>query len=255
MQLKVLGSAAGIGWPARTTSFLIDDDTLLDCGSGVGELTVEELLCIRRVLLTHSHLDHCNALPLLADVHASHGGPGIVVYSQQETIDALKAHLFNGVLWPDYTVRPSAAQPWVRCIAMEVGDALPLAGGLATVLPAQHSIPAIGWLLEGRERALAFSGDSGPCTAFWQWIAQVPSLSDVICEVTYPNEQAQEAADYGHMAPAWLLPLRQELPPQVQLWASHLDSAARDSILTQLQADDPVALPIRPLEQGMVIEL
>ncbi|WP_230370538.1 hypothetical protein [Paludibacterium denitrificans] len=77
----------------------------------------------------------------------------------------------------------------------------------------------------------------------------------MICEVTYPNEQAQEAADYGHMAPAWLLPLRQELPPQVQLWASHLDSAARDSILTQLQADDPVALPIRPLEQGMVIEL
>ena len=58
MQVKVLGCSGGIGKNLKTTSLLIDDDILLDCGTGVGELTLEEMKKLKHIFLTHSHLDH-----------------------------------------------------------------------------------------------------------------------------------------------------------------------------------------------------
>ncbi|PTU71524.1 3',5'-cyclic-nucleotide phosphodiesterase [Chromobacterium haemolyticum] len=255
MHIKVLGAAACIGHPGHTTSFLIDEDTLIDCGTGVTSLRADEMLSIRQVLLTHSHADHCGCLPLLADVHASRRGPGLTVYSQQETLDALRAHLFNGELWPDYTRQPSVEQPWLRLQAVEPGYALPIGEGLATALPANHSVPALGWLIEGIWRALAFSGDSGPCPAFWQWVSNVPSLTDVICELTYTDERQGEAARQGHMTPLLLLPFLPLLPANTHLWISHIDPGCREHLLEQLRSEYANGLRVCPLREGMLIEL
>jgi len=67
MELRVLGCSGGIGINRRTTSFLIDTDILIDAGSGVGDLTLDEMAGIRHVFLTHSHLDHLSFLPLMVD--------------------------------------------------------------------------------------------------------------------------------------------------------------------------------------------
>ncbi|MDX9951836.1 MAG: 3',5'-cyclic-nucleotide phosphodiesterase, partial [Methylophilaceae bacterium] len=44
MRVKVLGCSGGIGGTLRTTSFLIDEDILMDAGTGVGDLTIEQFL-------------------------------------------------------------------------------------------------------------------------------------------------------------------------------------------------------------------
>jgi len=47
MKLKVLGCSGGIGGSqSRTTSFLVDEDILVDCGTGVGDLPLEVLVRI-----------------------------------------------------------------------------------------------------------------------------------------------------------------------------------------------------------------
>ena len=43
MQVRVLGCSGGIGARARTTSFLVDHDILVDAGTGVEDLSVEEV--------------------------------------------------------------------------------------------------------------------------------------------------------------------------------------------------------------------
>ena len=43
MQVRVLGCSGGIGGHSRTTAFLIDHDILLDAGTGVEDLSLEEL--------------------------------------------------------------------------------------------------------------------------------------------------------------------------------------------------------------------
>ena len=43
MKVRVLGCSGAIAKDCRTTSFLIDGDVLIDAGTGVGDLTLEEM--------------------------------------------------------------------------------------------------------------------------------------------------------------------------------------------------------------------
>ena len=61
MKIRVLGCSGAIAKDCRTTSFLIDSDVLVDAGTGVGDLSLQEMQGIDDVLLTHSHLDHVAA--------------------------------------------------------------------------------------------------------------------------------------------------------------------------------------------------
>ena len=65
--IRVLGCHGSTAARCHTTSFLLDDDILIDAGSGVGELRLDELARIDHILLSHSHLDHVLGIPLLAD--------------------------------------------------------------------------------------------------------------------------------------------------------------------------------------------
>ena len=64
MKVRVLGCSGAIAKDCRTTSFLVDGEILVDAGTGVGDLTLDEMRQIDHVLLSHSHLDHIAALPL-----------------------------------------------------------------------------------------------------------------------------------------------------------------------------------------------
>jgi 3',5'-cyclic-nucleotide phosphodiesterase len=46
---------------------LVDDDVLIDAGTGIGDLSLEDQKAIRHVFLTHAHLDHIAGLPMFID--------------------------------------------------------------------------------------------------------------------------------------------------------------------------------------------
>ena len=52
MRVYVLGCSGAIARGCRTTSFLLDGDVLIDAGTGVGDLDLEQMACIDHVLLT-----------------------------------------------------------------------------------------------------------------------------------------------------------------------------------------------------------
>jgi 3',5'-cyclic-nucleotide phosphodiesterase len=123
MKLRVLGCSGGIGARARTTSFLVDADILLDAGTGVEDLSVDELAAIDHVFVTHSHLDHICALPLLVDSVGGLRERPITVHALPETIEALRTHIFNWVIWPDFTEIPHFDRPWMRFEPLRVATA------------------------------------------------------------------------------------------------------------------------------------
>ena len=113
MKVRVLGCSGAIAKDCRTTSFLIDEDTLIDAGTGVGDLTLEEMRKVERVFLTHSHLDHVAALPLMVDAVAATRTSPLQIHALAGTIDALKRHIFNDVIWPDFSQIPSRQAPFI----------------------------------------------------------------------------------------------------------------------------------------------
>ncbi|TMH07055.1 MAG: 3',5'-cyclic-nucleotide phosphodiesterase, partial [Betaproteobacteria bacterium] len=53
MIIRVLGCSGAIAAGCRTTSFLLDGTVLIDAGTGVGDLTLDELSRIDHVLISH----------------------------------------------------------------------------------------------------------------------------------------------------------------------------------------------------------
>ena len=149
MIVQVLGCSGSIAAGSRTTSFLLDGDVLVDAGTGVGDLSLEALARIDHILISHSHLDHVLSIGLLADSvmrerSVPERGP-IRVHALPETLAALRAHIFNGVIWPDFTRLPSAEHPMLSLVPIAVGEVLEIAGKRIEVLPAEHTVPAVGF--------------------------------------------------------------------------------------------------------------
>ena len=136
----------------RTSSFLLDDDILIDAGTGVEDLTVPELARIDHVFLSHSHLDHICALPLMIDSVGGSRKKPLIVHALQETIDALKAHIFNWVIWPDFTEIPHYERPWMVFEPLTVGTAVTLGNRRIRPIAANHTVPAIGFHLSSPGR-------------------------------------------------------------------------------------------------------
>jgi ribonuclease BN (tRNA processing enzyme) len=203
MKVRVLGCSGAIAKDCRTTSFLIDDDALIDAGTGVGDLTLAEMSAIDHVFLTHSHLDHIAALPLMVDAVASRRTRPLQIHALAGTIAALKTHVFNGVIWPDFSRIPSRQAPLINFQALTVGQLVHLGGKQIEPLPAVHTVPAVGYAVSAGKGVWVFSGDTERNPAFWRRINQL-DVAMLIIETAFSSHEKAVALRSLHLSPAVL---------------------------------------------------
>ncbi len=240
MQIHVLGCSGSIAAGCRTTAFLLDDDVLIDAGTGVGDLSLAELTRIDHVLLSHSHLDHVLGVPLLADSvmrGRSPDRPPICVHGLPATLDALRAHVFNGVIWPDFTRLPSPQQPILVLRPCEIGQVLDLAGRRIEVLPALHTVPAVGFAVLGEQGAWVFTGDTAPNPALWQRL-QALKVSNLVIETAFRDDEARLADLSRHLHPAALGSELQCLAQDAEVHITHVKPGELDAVMRQIAALD-----------------
>jgi ribonuclease BN (tRNA processing enzyme) len=188
MKLKVLGCSGGIGGKGlQTTSLLLDDDILIDAGTGVTGLDLSQLSRIDHVFLTHSHLDHVACLPFISDSAGELRDKPLIVYATAETRSILEAHIFNWLIWPDFTVIPTPEQPLMRFQTVRPGETVCLGDRKITVLPAVHTVPAVGYQIDSGAACLVFTGDTMTNDALWRQLNDIVNLRYLIIETAFAN--------------------------------------------------------------------
>ncbi|ROR35105.1 MBL fold metallo-hydrolase [Inmirania thermothiophila] len=254
MRLQVLGCSGGIGQGLRTTALRLDEDVLLDAGTGVGELALEDLARIRHVFLTHAHLDHVASIPLLVDSIFDRIAEPVQVHALPETLEVLRRHVFNWALWPDFTRLPTRARPVLRLLPMRHGEVVELGGRRIEMLPVRHSVPAAGLRIEAGGRVLAFSGDTGPSEAFWEALDAGPALDVLIVECAFPDRDRALAEQAGHYVPRALAADLARLRHRPRILLTHLKPGEEARIVEEVRA----ALPgraVEPLRAGSLLHL
>jgi cAMP phosphodiesterase len=241
MQIRVLGCSGSIAAGCRTTAFLLDDDVLIDAGTGVGALALEEMVRIDHILISHSHLDHVLAIGLVADsvIRSRIGQPPIQVHALPQTIDALRTHIFNGVIWPDFTRLPSVEAPIMQLVPFEVGQIITLGERRIEVLPAAHTVPAVGFAVLGapvaKRGAFIYTGDTGPNPALWARLHGM-RISSLVIETAFRDDERQVARVSRHLCPSMLGQELARLDTPVNVLITHIKPGELDVVMSEIAA-------------------
>ncbi|KDE39322.1 MAG: 3',5'-cyclic-nucleotide phosphodiesterase [Nitrincola lacisaponensis] len=245
MKVEVLGCSGGMGAGEYTTCVRINDQLLIDAGSGLGTLSQSEMLKIQQVYLTHAHLDHVCFLPLLLDNLFEQLHSPLQVCALPEVIAVLKTHLFNWSIWPDFTTLPNTQSPVLEFVPVD--RAYAVVAGVKQVSPikAHHVVPACGYRIESDEgKVFCFSGDTSFDPQVVDAYDQLGSIDCLMLECAFPDRLQHIADQSRHLTPHSLAGFIRSLKkPPGALWITHLKPAFRDEIQAQLtQCKLPVDL-------------
>lgn len=234
MKVRILGCSGGIGGDLRTTSMLLDHDTLIDAGTGVGDLSINELAQIDHIFVTHSHMDHVTSIPFILDTVGWLRERPISVHATLETIAILKEHLFNWKLWPDFTKIPDVQHPVLRYEPLTLGDPVALNGRRITPLPANHVVPAVGYQLDSGRASLVFTGDTTTNDALWREVNKILNLKYLIIETALSDRERDLAVASKHLCPGLLAEELAKLKPSPEIYITHLKPRESELIMEEI---------------------
>ena len=205
MQLRVVGCHGGETPKHRTCAFLLDDRLAIDAGSLTSELDLPLQCQLEAVLVSHSHLDHVRDLATIADNRAQIGCRPLQIVGTKPTIDVLKKHFFNDLLWPDFSVIPSKKEPTIVYTVLKPETRTVIAGFGVRAIAVSHTIDTSAFIVDRDGVAVAYSGDTGPTDRLWEALNETKDLRALLMEVSFPNEMQKLATLSGHHTPQTLV--------------------------------------------------
>lgn len=254
MQVKILGCSGGIGGNLRTTSMLVDEDILIDAGTGVGDLSISQLVKIDHIFITHSHLDHIGLMPLLLDTVMGMRKHPVTVHATAETSQILKDHIFNWKVWPDFNVIPDAENPLLVYNEVVVGEQISIHGRYITALPANHVVPAVGYCIDSGKGSLVFTGDTTVCDELWEMVNKIRNLKYLIIETAFSNVEQELALVSKHLCPSMLISELSKLKLDAKIYITHLKPGEGELIMHEIE-QTPLSFRLRALQNMQMFVL
>lgn len=252
MRIRVLGGYGGESLNTRMTCLLINDRIALDAGSLTQALSVEEQVRVHSIVLTHSHMDHTNALPFFIENVFGKRDGAIDIHASPATIYAIRKYLFNNEVWPDFSRLPNHLLPSVRFLDLHEEVPVIIDGVRFTPVAVDHVIPTFGYLIEEGDSAVLWSSDTGPTHRLWEMANRTPNLKAICVDTSFDNSMQQVADVSLHLTPHSLQQELQKLERRVPILLHHLKPPCIEKIHEEVEALNNPDLHF--LEQGRTYE-
>jgi ribonuclease BN (tRNA processing enzyme) len=173
------------------------------------------------------------ALPLMIDAVADRRSQALVVHALPEVIAALRQHVFNWSIWPDFSSLPNAEQPRLRFEPITPGASAWASGDHRL---ARRSHRTGGCLcLDSGAASLVFSGDTGPCAAFWQAVNRVPNLRYLLIECAFSDQEMELAKVSRHLCPQLLAEGLRSLDQACDIFITHLKPGEIERTMLEIE--------------------
>lgn len=221
MIVKVLGCDGGVAPGFKATSFLIDGQLLIDVGSVADSISIAEQSMIDYILISHAHLDHTGQLAFICDNCFGMRDRPFATYAHRPVLKAVKEHLFNDVIWPDFSKIPSKEDPTLEFHSFEAEEKLELGDYEIIPVPVNHDGGAVGYIVIKEAKALVFTLDTGATERIWE-VAKDYNVVGIFTEVSFPNRMKKVAELSYHFTPEMFKKEVSKMPQDVPLFVSHL---------------------------------
>lgn len=180
------------------------DEVAIDAGAITSMLSLREQERIRSVLVSHPHMDHIRDLATLADNRCQQGGSTLDIVGVPATIEALRTHFFNDIIWPDFTRIDAKDGPTVRFVEVQPNHTVDVDGYQVTPVMVNHTVDTSAFIIHQNAATIVYSGDTGPTDELWARINALDDIQALMMEVSFPTEERELAYNSRHLTPETL---------------------------------------------------
>jgi cAMP phosphodiesterase len=235
MKVRIIGCHGGVSPKMRTTCFQINDSIYLDAGSLCDRFAPHELMSANHFFITHPHLDHVKDLAFLIDNTFNADRETIHVYSAEQVIHSLETHLFNDILWPNFTKIPMDPKSGRAGLQYHViQEQITVKEITLRPIPVNHSVFAVGYIVDHKGTQLVFTGDTGPTDRIWQECRRLPNMKAIFTEISFPNRLGELAALSGHFTLDQLVrDLKKIEDPEIPIYINHFKPQYAQELLEE----------------------
>ena len=255
MDLRVVGCHGGETPKHRTSAFVIDERLAIDAGSLTSGLDLKAQMQLEACLISHAHLDHIRDLATIADNRCQADAPPLLVGATKPTIDALKKHFFNNIIWPDFSAIPNKENPAIKFVELEPETPIEIAGFRVNAVKVAHTIDTSGFIVTGDRGSIAYSGDTGPTDRLWELLNETENLKALLLEVSFPDREQSLATVSGHHTPRTLIEDLKKLhnPKDVPTLLYHIKPVFQREVEQQCAKLKGVNLAVTALDDRFVL--
>ena len=238
MKVKVLGCSGSESIGHRTPGFLVNDRVMLDAGTISAALTIGAQSRITDIFISHTHLDHIKGLLFLADNVIGRIAQPVNVRAIPKVIDAIRKHLMNDIIWPDFTAIPTRKDPVLAYRPFPAGTTVTAGGLKVKAIPMNHPVPAVGFLVSDGRSSFLYSADTGPNEGLWAEARKAKNLRGIIVDTSFPNGMDRVADVSGHFTPAQLHAdlTKAAVAADVPIYTYHMKPVHENRVIRELRA-------------------
>lgn len=238
MKVKVLGCSGSETIGHMPPGFLVNDRVMLDAGTISAALSIEAQSRITDIFISHTHLDHIKGVLFLADNIIGRIKQPVNIRAIPKVIDAIKKHLMNELIWPDFTKIPTPKNPVLAYKPLPAGKFITVAGLKVKAIPMTHPVPAVGFLVSDGRSSFIYSADTGPNEGLWAEAKKVKNLKGIIVDTSFPNSMDFVAGLSGHFTPAQLHEdlTKASVANSVPIYVYHIKPAHKKRVIKELHA-------------------
>lgn len=201
VRVRFFGTSAAVPSPNRGFACIgvygdTGELTLLDCGDGSIHRLVKsgvDVTKIDNILVTHYHSDHVTGLTSIIETMAI-----------QKKASDLNVYGPSGLKEYFTTVEKITNVAFTKRFQIKLhelspGGRLSLPDFSVSTFAMDHTVPCIGYRLEGGQRTVAYTGDTQPCEGVLSLASNVDLL---IHEATFLQSAIEKARPPKHSTPA-----------------------------------------------------
>ena len=238
MKVKVLGCSGSEAIGHNPPGFLVNDTVMLDAGTITAALTLKAQTRLTDVFISHPHLDHVKSLLFLADNIIGRIKKPVNVRALPKVIDAIKKHLMNNMIWPDFTKIPDSNNPVLTYKPFKAGETISISGLRIKPIPMNHPVPAVGFLVSDAKSSILYTADTGPNEGIWNEAVRAKNLRAIIVDTSFPDKYEFLADVSGHFTPIQLHRdlLKANMDIDVPIYVYHVKPAYEARVLKDLRA-------------------
>jgi response regulator RpfG family c-di-GMP phosphodiesterase/ribonuclease BN (tRNA processing enzyme) len=237
--IKILGAYGTKSKDHETSSFFLNKTNVIDAGNLVNSLDVASA-DIENLWITHAHLDHIADIAPMLDNYFSQRRKPLTILGTKQTLQNIRKHFLNGVVWPDFSTIPiqGSTIPSVIYKEIEFSKEYKISEN-ESIQPFEndHTIECSGYIYRKEKNSIAISSDTYSLKTLIHEVKRDNSLKTIVVECSFPSELEELAKQSKHLTPTSLFSQLEEIEGNgIELYIYHIKPNFEVKVINEIES-------------------